>query len=345
MHRLRILTWHVHGSYLYYLSRLPHDLFVPVRAGRPPGYGGLPEGGFPWPPNLHEIEAGEVRRGSFDCVLFQARAHYEADRHELLSKEQLRLPRIYLEHDPPREHPTDTRHFVDDPETLLVHVTPFNALMWDNGRTPTRVIEHGVFLPEGPEGITATGEIARAVAVVNNIATRGRRLGADVLDRVRAEVPVDLVGMGAEEAGGLGEVPHRDLFAFVARYRVFFNPIRYTSLGLAVCEAMMLGLPVVGLATTEMATVVENEVSGFVGTSLPEVVAALRQLLDDPDLARRMGDNARTLARERFHIDRFVRDWNGALAEVTGAAGARPISPAGRPAVRQQPAAAWEVAS
>lgn len=29
---LRILTWHVHGSYLYYLSHAGHDLYLPVRA-------------------------------------------------------------------------------------------------------------------------------------------------------------------------------------------------------------------------------------------------------------------------------------------------------------------------
>jgi ADP-heptose:LPS heptosyltransferase len=29
---------------------------------------------------------------------------------EILTEAQRRLPRIYLEHDPPREHPTDTRH-------------------------------------------------------------------------------------------------------------------------------------------------------------------------------------------------------------------------------------------
>jgi len=41
--------------------------------------------------------------------------------------------------------------------------------------------------------------------------------------------------------------------------RFFFNPIRYTSLGLAVCEAMMVGMPIIGLATTEMATTVQND--------------------------------------------------------------------------------------
>ncbi len=98
---------------------------------------------------------------------------------------------------------------------------------------------------------------------MNNLARRGRRLGADVFERVRQEVPLDLVGMDATSLGGLGEVPPTELAAFEARYRFFFNPIRYTSLGLAVIEAMMLGMPIIGLATTEMATAIENGVSGY----------------------------------------------------------------------------------
>ena len=26
--RLRILTWHVHGNYLYYLTQVPHDFYL-----------------------------------------------------------------------------------------------------------------------------------------------------------------------------------------------------------------------------------------------------------------------------------------------------------------------------
>lgn len=316
MRRLRILIWHVHGSYLYYLSRLPHDLYVPVRHGRPPGYVGLPEGGFPWPSNLHEVPAEEVPRLPLDCVIAQSVEQHEREPDRLrMTAEQRRAPRIYLEHDPPRAHPTDTRHPVDDPNVLLVHVTAFNALMWDAGRTPTRVIEHGVIVPDD---VVYSGGVPRALAVVNNIARRGRRLGHDVLDRVRARVPVDLVGMGAREAGGLGEVPHRDLPAFEARYRVFFNPIRYTSLGLAVCEAMMIGMPVVGLATTEMVTVVENGVSGYLETDPDRLAGRLAALLAEPAWARTLGEAARRHARDRFHIQRFIRDWNDALRLVTG---------------------------
>ena len=312
--RLRILTWHVHGSYLYYLTHVRHDFYVPVKPGRPAGYGGR-AGSFPWPENLHEVPAAELHRLQLDCVLYQSARHYLVDAPELLSDDQLALPAIYLEHDPPREHPTDTRHPVDDRSVLLVHVTPFNALMWDSGETPTRVIEHGVTVPPDAR---YTGTIPRGIVVVNNLASRGRRLGADVFSAVSSRIPLDLVGMDAEAMGGLGEVEPPELARFAARYRFFFNPIRYTSLGLAICEAMMAGMPIVGLATTELVTVVENGVSGWIDTSVDPLIERMNALLASGAEARRLGEGARRTAMRRFGIDRFARDWADAFALVTG---------------------------
>ena len=312
--RLRILTWHVHGGYLSALSHVPHEFYLPVKPGRPPGYAGR-TGPFRWPDTVHEVPADDVRRMRFDCVLYQSRDNYVWDGHEILSISQQRLPRIYLEHDPPREHPTDTRHVVQDPSVLVVHVTPFNALMWDTGDAPTRVIEHAVSIPPG---VRYTGERQRGVVVVNNLAARGRRLGLDVFDQVRREIPLDLVGMGSEELGGLGEVPYPELPIFEAPYRFLFNPIRYTSLGLAVIESMHIGMPVVGLATTEMVTAIGNGVSGYVDTDPRRLVERMRHLLDDPAEARRLGEGARRTAEARFGMDRFVHEWLDAFATVTG---------------------------
>ena len=312
--RPRVLTWHVHGSYLSYLARGDYDLYLPVRPVRAHPYGGR-TAGFDWPDNVHEVPVDDVARLDLDVVLSQTRANFLEDRFEILSAPQRRLPQIYLEHDPPLEHPAQTRHVVDDPDVLLVHVTHFNALMWDAGRTPTRVIRHGV---AAPEDLAWTGELARGITVVNNLYRRGRRTGPDVFDRARAEVPLDLLGMGSADGDGIGEVPLRDVPAVAARYRFFFNPIRYTSLGLAVCEAMMLGMPVVALATTEQAVVLGDGVTGFVDTDLDRLIAGMRTLLEDRDLAARMGDAARERARELFDLDRFVLEWERTFREAAG---------------------------
>ena len=263
------------------------------------GFGGL-EGG---------IESFD-REHEFDLVLYQSRPAWDGDRWSVLSDAQRRLPRAYIEHDPPQQHPTDTRHWVDDPGTLLVHVTPFNELMWDSGSTPTTVIEHGVMLL-GDSGVEPRERqaLARGISVVNNLDRRGRRLGLDVYRRMAAQLPLDLVGLGADRIGGLGEVRNVELPAFMARYRFFFNPIRYTSLGLAIVEAMMAGLPIVGLATTELVTVIRNGDNGHVDTRLEPLAETMQRLLADPAEAHRLGNNARRSALARFGIERFVRDW------------------------------------
>ncbi|HEX2604049.1 MAG TPA: glycosyltransferase family 4 protein [Oxalicibacterium sp.] len=314
MRPLNILTWHTHGSYLYYLSQAPHNFHVVSKPGRPPGYGGRC-GHMPWGDNVIDMPADEIRNRQFDCILYQDDHQYLRDRFEYLTETQRALPQIYIEHDTPREHPTDMRHPVDASNVMLVHVTHFNALMWDSGQTPVRVIEHGVMVPDN---VRYRGNLERGLVVINNLATRGRRLGGDVFARAREQVPLDLVGMGAEALGGLGEVQHDRLPAFTADYRFVFNPIRYTSLGLAVIEAMMIGVPMVALATTEMATVIENGRSGFADTNVPALIDRMHDLLRDPELARRIGEQGRQRAMERFNIGRFVSDWHAVLAEVTG---------------------------
>jgi hypothetical protein len=312
MRPIRVLTWHVHGNYLLYLSQARVEFYLPVAPGRP-GHSGRGTS-FPFPDRVREVPVEQLSELEFDCILFQSRQNYLVDQHEILTRAQRSLPRIYLEHDPPQEHPTNTRHPVDDPDTLLVHVTPFNALMWDSGRTPTRVIEHGVFVPDD---VRYSGELDRGIVVVNHLKRRGRRLGADIFERIRNEVPLDLVGMDAESLGGLGEVAPSELARFASRYRFFFNPIRYTSLGLAVIEAMMIGLPVVGLATTELVTVIENGISGFIATDPGRLIEPMRSLLTDRRAASHLGEQARRAALERFSIRRFAHDWEDAFRSVT----------------------------
>lgn len=312
MRRLKILTWLTHGSYMYYLSQVPHDFFLMMQPGRPPGYGGRC-GSLRWGDNVFDQPLESVKEQAFDCIIYQDDHQFLDDRQRWLSDAQRRLPQLYIEHDPPRAHPTDSRHPVDDPSVLLVHVTPFNALMWDNGRSPTVVIEHGVTDP----GVRWRGDLARGITVINELDKRGRRLGADVFMQARTQLPLDLAGMGNAALDGLGEWPLHALPALCARYRLFFHPARYTSLGLGLVEAMMLGMPVVALATTEVATVIENGVSGYIDTCPDRLIGRMRELLRHHRIAAHIGAGARECALARFGMTRFIRDWNAALQLAT----------------------------
>ncbi|MXV16680.1 glycosyltransferase [Pedobacter sp. HMF7056] len=304
MSKLRVFTWHIHGSYLYYLSQANLEIYIPVNREQAEGYYGRGET-FPFGDNVHEVPEDEVRTMAFDCILFQTNTNFLEDQYRTLSAEQRELPKIYLEHDPPRQHPTNTKHLIDDPDMLLVHVTHFNRLMWDNNHTATKIIEHGVTVPAN---VSWTGEKKKGIVVINNLPSRGRLLGYDLFLDISQKIPLDLIGMGTEEKG-IGEVLHPLVPEFTSHYRFFFHPIRYTSLGLAVCEAMMAGIPIVGLATTELSSVIRNGENGFISTDPGYLVDKMDLLLQDHELARRIGNAGRETAMERFNIRRFAADW------------------------------------
>lgn len=314
MKRLNILTWPIHGSYFNTLARTGHTWYVPVKEDRgQEGYGGR-GWTFDLPDSVVEVPAEQVRDLDLDLILFQTPRNYREDQHEILSEAQRRLPRIYLEHNTPRPHPTDTRHYVEEPDVLVVHVTRYNQLMWDTP-APNIVIEHSVAIDPQAQ---YRGTLARGITVCNGMQKRPRISGYDLFLQARQQVPLDVAGMQTEQFGGLGDIPYRHLHRRMAEYRFLYSPMRYTSLPLAVIEALTIGMPVVALATTELPTAIEHGVHGYLSCDPQALVGHMRALLDDPELARRLGANARQLARERFGLDRFTRDWDAAFAQARG---------------------------
>jgi hypothetical protein len=303
--RLKIFTWHIHGSYLYYLSHCNFDIFIPVNDKKNEGYYGRGKT-FLFGDNVIEVPVAEVKNLHFDCILFQSEKNFRIDQYEILSEEQRQLPAVYLEHNAPSPHPVDSSHPLYDPEVILVHVTHYNELMWKNNVPIVKVIQHGITEPSH----LYTGELRKGIVVINHIKERGRITGWDIFERARAEVPIDLAGMGTEKYGGLGEVLFPGLAAFTTRYRFLFNPIRHTSFGLSVCEAMMAGMPVVSLATTEYANMLKNGESAFINTDVDVLISDMKLLLSDRSMAADIGQQARALALEHFNMQRFTREWD-----------------------------------
>jgi glycosyltransferase involved in cell wall biosynthesis len=197
-----------------------------------------------------------------------------------------------------------------------VHVTHFNELFWDNGRAPTRVIEHGVVDP----GEQYTGELPHAAVVVNEPDRRGRMVGADLLAPFSRAAPLDVFGMGSVPAGsGItahGDLPQHAMHAELAKRRVYLHLTRWTSLGLSLIEAMHLGMPVVGVAATELTEAVPDA-AGVVSTDADRLRGALREYVNDLESARLAGKAARSHALCRYGLTRFLAEWDDLLEEVT----------------------------
>lgn len=83
-------------------------------------------------------------------------------------------------------------------------------------------------------------------------------------------------------------------------------------------EAMVQGLPIVGTTLPGIAEAVEDERTSLLAPPDDPVklAAALRRMLTDPELARRLGANARASVRERFDYRRLLPAVPRALAEA-----------------------------
>jgi len=299
---VKVLLWHVHGSWTTALVHGGHEYLVPVLPDRGPGGRGRAET-YWWPENAREVTPEEAAEAEVDVVILQRPEELDGMAERWLGGRRpgRDLPGLFVEHNAPQGRP----------ELTIVHVTHFNDLFWDTGSTPTRVIEHGVVDP----GYRYSGDLARSAVVINEPARRGRVTGTDLLERLGREVPLDVFGMGADLIGGRDDVRQDDLHDEMARRRVYLHPVRWTSLGLSLIEAMHLGMPVVALATTEVPEAVPAA-AGVVSTQVEVLCGALREMVAEPDAARERGHAGRAWVRDRYGHERFLADWDALLEEA-----------------------------
>ena len=321
---MRILLSDVHGGYTDSFISGEHEYWFPPPD--PTGRGGLSrirtQTGRGAPVNAREVDRSRLSEEPPDLVVLQ-RLEDVALFEELTGRRTGRdIPAIFLEHNTPKaDVPHSVHPFADRPDLLIVHVTHFNAVFWDGRSAPTLIVEHGVADP----GLRYTGERRALAFVVNEPVRRWRTTGTDLLPTFGA-FPVDAFGIDADrlparlggscpELSYAGNLSPGELYAALAARRAYLHLNRWTSLGLSLIQAMMLGLPVLVLDTTEASRAVPAG-AGELTTDVAELRRTAQLLLDDPSEAARRGLVARDAALERYGLPRFLAAWDRAFARA-----------------------------
>ncbi len=315
---MRVAIWHQHGSWMDAFVRGSHTYLVPTNEAR--DQDGRGTAGRNWP-SVVEVAPDEARDSEPDVLVVQREAELELLAEKWFGlRPAVDVPVVVLEHNMPRGDIAEMRHWAADRSDLLVvHVTHNNRVLWDTGSTRTTVIEHGIADP----GLRYTGELHSGAAVINEAARRWRLVGTDLLGGFAEIAPVDLFGMGGADAAALvpglvaqGDLGLDDLHTEVARRRCYLHLNRWTSLGLSLLESMMLGVPPVALAATEAPSTIPRD-GGIASNDLDALHRRYREYLADPEMAAAHGREARRAVSERHGLERFLRDWDELLTEVT----------------------------
>jgi len=320
---MRVLIWHVHGSWTTAFVQGAHEYLVPVTPDRGEDGRGRART-WDWPASVREVTPEQLDEEDVDVVVLQRPHELALTARWLGRRPGIDVPAVFVEHNTPVGDVPCARHVLADQRTIpIVHVTAFNELIWDSGSARTVVIDHGVVDP----GPLYTGEIGRAAVVVNEPLRRGRFVGTDLVQWLARRQPLDVFGMvvtdlttprqGEDEPGirAYEDLPQARLHREMARRRLYLHTTRWTSLGLALVEAMTLGMPVVAVGSTEAPFAVPPE-AGVVTCRRDVLADAVRHFLHDPEAALVAGKAARAHALEHFGLERFLRRWDHLLHDT-----------------------------
>ena len=324
---MKVLLWHVHGSWTTSFVQGRHEYLLPLVPDRGPDGRGRAHS-WDWPASAREVPPERLRDEQPDVVVIQRPHEAELLRTWTGLRVGVDVPAVYLEHNAPTEHAVRSVHPVAGDPGLrglpLVHVTRFNAMAWDASGGESFVVEHGVPDP----GQLYDGRDGSLAAVVNEPVRRSRVAGTDLLLALAADVPTHVYGMDTDQlstaAHGLGpplppdrchDLDQAELHRRLGSHRAYLHPYRWTSLGLALVEAMTIGMPVLALSTTEAPEAVPAT-AGVVTNDLGLLRRTALRWLAHPEEARERGVAARDHALARFGLPRFLDEWDRLLKEV-----------------------------
>jgi trehalose synthase len=156
-----------------------------------------------------------------------------------------------------------------------------------------------------PQGVVDAFRIARrevdaTLVLVGNVATD---------DPEGQEVFESICKCGEERIRVLSVQDSALVNALQRRAAVVMQKSISEGFGLTVTEAMWKGTPVIGGNVGGIKHQIVDGENGYLVNSIDEAAARLVELLGDPELRQRMGENAKETVRTQFLMPRLLEDW------------------------------------
>lgn len=313
--KLNILVVPTHERYESQLSQTGHNFYA-LR------YKGVKDWNTtyaPIPSNYHLLPYHDDQIAlpldiDFDLVLSQNKwGQFPVLKH---ISQALHLPFISHEHTLPllQWSDNDRRNLSQMSGDWNTYISSYSISQWLPENQPNvRVITHGLdtslFKSRGYE---RQGVI---LSVVNDWVNRDHCCNFQGWRRiVRDDLPVAVLG----DTPGISK-PANDSTHLAETYatcRIFLNTSTVSPVPMALMEAMASECAVVTTATCMIPEIIKNGINGFISNNEEELRNYCQVLLRDPELAKKLGENARKTILERYSLDRFTNQWNQLFDET-----------------------------
>lgn len=250
----------------------------------------------------------------FHCVVSQHRFGQYQTAHQL--SKILHIPHINLEHT--WAMPFWSQQQKDGLRKLSADIDIFiseqSRDIWGWNENNAEVIRHGVdtnlFKP-----MKHVNKKPQVLSIVNDWVNRGDILGFDIWQKV---VKDNFPWLVRGDTRGLSTVP-QNTYELVQNYNessVFFNTSRYSPIPSVILEAMACGLPVVTTDNCLITEVIQDGYNGFKTNDENIMRQKIGWLLENPEAAKQMGENARHTIQQMFPLNVFTSKWESVLYQA-----------------------------
>jgi hypothetical protein len=291
----------------------------------------------PQPDNVNFVTHYEPGKYDFAILHLDQQAIYDPEEGQINKIARLAKGRLYYE---------VNKEIQDIPKIVINHMTPFHdhiesvdvvrvmkkmvgdnfmivnsytaAKQWGWGKTVTHGLEASDWqdLPKEPRCVTVLGRGGMEKAY--------RRVFLHATARLLLEMKVPFYWIGNDTNFRTPE-EYKD---FLGRSLVFFMPTWQSPRPRARTEAMLSGCCVVSTPYQDADTFIEDGKNGFLTSKFqitdprvmdnPQRTAELikRLVLDEPELALKIGQEGKKTAKELFNFQNFEKQWVEVLKEV-----------------------------
>lgn len=262
----------------------------------------------PVPSNYYILPENQVKSYiDFDFILVQSKYWQYQLAMNIVEKRQ--LPIVVLEHTLPTPETVAEEH-IQSMKKMLGHInifiSEFSKNEWGIDHNP-KVIYHGVdsetFKPLDVE------KEDYILTVANDFKNRDYCLNYSGWSRVTEDLNTKLVG----ENNGDGSLVCSNTEDLVREYNqcsIYLNTTTLSPIPMSLLEAMSCGCAVVSTATCMIPEVIEDGVNGYISNNEEVLRSRIKDLQNNPELRKSMGENARKTIQTMFSEKKFLDEWN-----------------------------------
>ena len=192
-------------------------------------------------------------------------------------------------------------------------ISEYSKNAWGHN-TDGIVINHGIDTSFWNE---SKKDRSGVLSVVNLWQSRDWACGWDFYQETKQGAP-DLTYKVLGENPGLSE-PARSIEALRDAYAasmVFLNTSLHSPVPMSLLEAMACGCAVVSTNTCMIPEIIKHGENGLLGSCPEELAENLKFLDNNPDIAAKLGKNARDTIENNYNINAFIEKWNSLFNEA-----------------------------